>query len=357
MKDEQYTEVEQQIGYEFKNRLLLQQAFTRKSYTTETHDGENNEVLEFIGDKVLDLVVVKVLAEYYGEIGNGKEYECEYSEGKLTEFKKHLVESKMLAERIDEMGFADYLIMGKGDRKNNVQNETHVKEDLFEAILGAVAIDSGWDMDSIQDAVEMMLHLDCYLENGFDTDNDYVSIIQRWSQKTSGELPDYRFMEKDLYQTNRMIHCYTFTNKRNRMEAGEGDIVCELRIDDGEPFVGFGYSKSLARMAAAELAYDYLDEQGMLRTMEDEIDEPTLERAVSQLQELAQKGYFSFPNYEFTEEHDKNGNPVWTCECSIEEYGDSYYNDTKTSSKKESKRIAAYEMLLSILNHENGRVD
>ena len=355
MKEEQYTEVEQQIGYEFNNRLLLQQAFTRKSYTQETHDGENNEVLEFIGDKVLDLVIVKVLTEYYGEINDNKEFECEHTEGKLTEFKKHLVESKMLAERIDEMGFADYLIMGKGDRKNNVQNATHVKEDLFEAILGAVALDSDWDMDALQDAVEMMLHLDCYLENGFDTDQDYVSIIQRWQQKRVGELPDYRFTDKEHYQINRMLRFYVFTNQRNRMEAGEGDIVCELRIDDGEPFVGFGYSKSLARMAAAELAYDYLDEQGLLRTMEDEIEEPTLERAVSQIQELAQKGYFSFPDYVFNEDHDDNGNPIWTCECHIDEYEDYYYDTA--SSKKESKRLAAYAMLRSILNHKNGRCD
>ena len=355
MDDEQYSEVESQIGYKFKNRLLLQQAFTRKSYTAETHDGENNEVLEFIGDKVLDLIIVKVLTEYYGEVGEDHEYECKYSEGKLTEFKKHLVESKMLAERIDEMGFADYLILGKGDRKNSVQNETHVKEDLFEAILGAVALDSEWDLEAMQDAVEIMLHLDHYLENGFDTDQDYVSIIQRWKQKTTGELPFYTF-----YNSKHEYHCnmrLLQVGTRRRMESGEGDIVCELRIDGGSPFVGFGYSKSLARMAAAELAYDYLDEQGLLRTMEDEIDEPTLERAVSQLQGLAQKGYFSFPLYEFEEDHDNNGNPVWTCECSIEEYEDAYLNDQKTSSKKEAKRIAAYEMLLSILNHENGRID
>ena len=74
MKDEQYTEIEQQIGYEFENRLLLQQAFTRKSYTEETHDGDNNEVLEFIGDKVLDLIIVKVLTEYYGDINERNEY-------------------------------------------------------------------------------------------------------------------------------------------------------------------------------------------------------------------------------------------------------------------------------------------
>lgn len=353
MTDEQYTEIEQQIGYEFDNRLLLQQAFTRKSYTEETHDGDNNEVLEFIGDKVLDLVIVKVLTDYYGEINDRNEYECEHTEGKLTEFKKHLVESRMLAKRIDELGFADYLIMGKGDRKNNVQNETHVKEDLFEAILGAVALDSGWDLDAMQDAVEMMLHLDCYLDEGFDEDRDYVSIIQRWQQKRIGELPYYTF-----YNSRYDYHCNMRSLRvgpRRRMEAGEGDNVCELRIDDGEPFVGFGYSKSLARMAAAELAYDYLDEHGLLRTMQDEVGEPSRERAVSQLHELAQKGYFSQPVYEFEEDHDEDGNPVWTCECRIAEYEDVYFYEA--SSKKEAKRLAAYEMLCSILDYENREVE
>ena len=59
----------------------------------------------------------------------------------------------MLSARIDELGFTDFLIMGKGDRKINAQNDIHVKEDLFEAILGAVAIDSDWDMQSMQDVV------------------------------------------------------------------------------------------------------------------------------------------------------------------------------------------------------------
>ena len=151
MQKKDYEEVEQLIGYEFNNRLLLQQAFTRKSYTNETHDCDNNEVLEFVGDKVLDLIVVKALCEYYGEINNRNEFACELNEGKLTELKKQLVESKMLAHRIDELGFAQYLIMGKGDKKNYVQEDMHVKEDLFEAILGAVAIDSNWDMKAMQD--------------------------------------------------------------------------------------------------------------------------------------------------------------------------------------------------------------
>lgn len=351
MQNDDYYLIEKQIGYEFHNRMLLQQAFTRKSYTNETHDGDNNEVLEFIGDKVLDMVVVKALSEYFGDINDRDEYECEYSEGKLTEIKKKLVESKMLSARIDELGFADLLVLGKGDIKINAQNDIHVKEDLFEAILGAVALDSDWDMQSMQDVVEMMLHLTHYIENDDSEVLDYVSLIQQWQQKRIGELPDYCFKSKDDYNRYRIINCWNL-NQRKRIEAGEGNIVCELRIDNGEPFVGFGYSKSQARMIAAELAYDYLNRNGLLYTMSDEIDEPSPEKAINQLQELAQKGYFSMPVYEFKETHDDNGNPIWKCKCIIKDLDEFYYQTSY--SKKEAKKHAAYQTLLAVLESENG---
>lgn len=351
MQNEDYSLIEAQIGYEFNNRMLLQQAFTRKSYTNETHDGDNNEVLEFIGDKVLDLVIVKALSEYYGDVNARDEYECEYSEGKLTEIKKSLVGSKMLSARIDELGFTDFLIMGKGDRKINAQNDIHVKEDLFEAILGAVAIDSDWDMQSMQDVVEMMLHLNHYIENGDSEVLDYVSLIQQWQQKRIGELPDYCFKSKDDYNRYRIIN-YWNLNQRKRIEAGEGNIACELRIDKGEPFVGFGYSKSQARMVAAELAYNYLDNNGLLYTMSDEISEPSPEKAINQLQELAQKGYFTMPIYDFEETYDNSGNPIWMCECFIKDFNESYHQTCR--SKKEAKKQAAYQTLLAILESENG---
>lgn len=362
MNDEQYDKIEQQIGYEFKKRLLLQQAFTRKSYTDETHDGDNNEVLEFIGDKVLDLVIVKALAETYGEVNDRDEFECEYTEGKLTELKKRLVESKMLAERIDELGFAKYLIMGKADKKNNVQETASVKEDLFEAIIGAVAIDSDWDIEAMQEAVEFMLHFDHYLENGFDDENDYVSLIQQWSQKETEELPNYKFLDlldRNISNTQRQsflrnagLHSMLVTEHGLRaMDNPEATIICSLNIGGYGPFIGYGRSKSQARMDAAERTYSYLDEEGLLFSMEDEIDEPSLEKAINQLQELSQKGYFSMPIYTFEEKHDKNGNPYWLCRCEIKDY--VFWYQSKASSKKEAKRQAAYHMLLSILNGEN----
>ena len=70
----------------------------------------------------------------------------------------------MLAHRIDIMGLNEYLIMGKGDVEKNVQNEQSVKEDLFEAIVGAVALDCAWDMETIQDVVEKMLDIEYFKE-------------------------------------------------------------------------------------------------------------------------------------------------------------------------------------------------
>ena len=349
MTEEDYDKIESLIGYEFKRRDLLQQAFTRKSYTNETNDGDNNEVLEFIGDKALDFVVVKALSEYYGEINKRDEFACDLTEGKLTELKKRFVESAMLAHCIDELELSQYLIMGKGDEKNNVQNDTHVKEDLFEAIMGAVAIDSDWDIDALQDVAELMLNIDHYLEHGFDDEENYVALIQQWCQKVSGVLPEYEFEDSGLHRWNSLIIGGHIVGQRDTItnENSDGPIACKLYIDEGNPFIGYGYSKSKARMAAAEIAYEYLEENDMLYTMQDAIGEPTWEKAVSQLQELAQKGYIKYPEYTFDERHDDDGNPLWYCECHVEGYDDYYWSEQ--SSKKIAKRNAAHGMLLNIL--------
>ena len=68
-----FGKIEKTIGYEFKNKDLLQQAFVRKSYSEE-HGGQNNEVLEFIGDKALDFAVVRIMMERFEIITEDKEW-------------------------------------------------------------------------------------------------------------------------------------------------------------------------------------------------------------------------------------------------------------------------------------------
>ncbi len=136
MQEKEIVFIQDQIGYVFANTDLLQQAFIRKSYSNE-HGGQNNEVLEFIGDKVLDYVVVKLLCKKHGRIvldSDFKVYENDYSEGKLTEMKAKLVQKTNLAYRIRMLDLEQFLIMGGSDSKNNAQNEDSVQEDLFEAI-------------------------------------------------------------------------------------------------------------------------------------------------------------------------------------------------------------------------------
>ena len=150
--------IEEILGYIFKNKELLKQSFTRRSYSVE-NSGENNEVLEFIGDNVLDMVVVKNLTGVFDSGISQGQFKSLYNENALTELKKKLVERKKLARRIEELDLAKYLIMGKGEIKNNAQEEVSVKEDLFEAIIGGVALDTAWDFCKIEKVVKNLLSI------------------------------------------------------------------------------------------------------------------------------------------------------------------------------------------------------
>lgn len=350
--------VQAQIGYSFKNLDLLKQAFVRRSFTEE-HGGENNEVLEFIGDKALDLAVVQLLAQQYGHMTNRcpNEFICDYREGDLTRIKSRMVEKKALARRIDDLGFAEYLIMGKSDIQNNVQEELSVKEDLFEAILGSVVLDCSWDFSVISSVVEAMLLPEDFLQD--DTETNYVRLIQEWEMDKNGCIPWYWFEEVNYYSQN--THNYLrfmaiglpVISRPVPMEYSKHKAYfqCELKLLDSLPiFRGIGLSKSEARMSACELAYKYLNEHDLSFSIRDEIENPNKADAINQLEILARRGYFSIPTYDFELRHDENGNPIWKCECHIKEY--DIYIERESSSKKEAKKSAAFEMLKCVLDKE-----
>ena len=246
----------------------------------------------------------------------------------------------MLAHRIDILGFSSFLTMGNGDKHINIQNQQRVKEDLFESILGAIAIDCEWNTDILCQVVDLMLAPSHFLETGF-SNIDYVEEVQKWCQKNQGCLPCYEFSETAIYTYNRLI-----CGINNHPESGKGPHTCQLNFNS-KIFIGHGNSQTKARREAAKLAYEYLDKNNLLIALEKEIEDPCLEKAINQLQELAQKGYFSMPAYKFDEKYDNKGNPYWSCICSIAEYN----NFAESAlSKKEAKKHAAYSMLLYILN-------
>lgn len=357
--------IQNQIGYEFNNEDLLQQAFIRRSYSKE-NGGENNEVLEFIGDKALDLVVVKILTEKYGYMlsecddynyeEDFDEFASEKSESQLTEIKSKLVQKNTLAERIDILELSEFLIMGIGDIKKNVCKENSVKEDLFEAILGAVAIDSNWDMKALQSTVEIMLDPDSIISN--DPDN-YVPFINNWFFKEFKEHPNFMYDNSSYYDENPVLMCsnvirakpkrYTITPSTiNIQNYYETHFKCWLDLYN-KKFIGYGTSKSLARKNLCELLYSYLEENDLLHSIRDEIDNPTKENAINQLETLARRNYFSIPTYDFEQTYDENGNPIWKSTCHIAEESKSF--SAKSSSKKNAKKSAAFKMLRYILKN------
>lgn len=365
--------VQGQIGYTFENIDLLRQAFTRRSYSQE-NGGENNEVLEFIGDKALDFAVVQLLTAKFGSMKNGdpvdgtklsvwekeqlhrkglddcegnNEFSCTYDEGGLTKIKSRMVEKKYLARRMDEMGFSEHLRMGKSDMMNNVANESSVKEDLFEAILGAVTIDCGWDWNRIQSVAEAML-----IPEDFLADDSYVRRIVDWEMQENRCVPWFWFKDGS-YERAWYVGFDGISQPVQLEDYSKIKYHCELKLLDSLPvFRGFGASKSEARENVCKLAYDYLCRNGYIYepSIRDEIEDPNKDDAINQLEILARRGYFDIPEYSFGLEHDGNGNPVWTCECHINEVERRF--EAVSSSKKDAKKSAAFEMLEYVLREE-----
>lgn len=221
--NEHLEEVQQKIDYSFGNIDLLLQAFTRSSYSTQ-YGGENNEVLEFIGDKVLDFYVVKTIAERFGFMKSQSEYYdkdndneefcivAHKNESDFTEIKKEIVSNKTLAKRIDALGFAKYMYLGECDIENNVASQEKVKADLFEAILGAIAIDSDWDAEVLQNSTEYMLKIGRFLSN-VDTEEqrpdkfkeeNAVTTLKELAEHGNCSIPEYVLSDRQVEKDGRL---------------------------------------------------------------------------------------------------------------------------------------------------------
>ena len=320
-----YKNIQKTIGYKFNNDDLLAQAFTRKSYSQE-YGGQNNEVLEFVGDKVLDLVVTKILVDHYGvmtedkrwnelKLKNPHYFQTKSKEGAFTDIKKELVQKKSLSKAIDDLKLARFLFVGNGENINNLSDS--IKEDLFEAILGAVAIDCNWNLDKLIYVTECMIDIHGFLENNFEDDN-YVGNVQEWYMKEYGCLPEYEI--KESYD----------------------GFTCYLSIEH-KLFQGSGISKAKARMDCAEEAYWYLKENKLIKdSIEDYIADYDESNSLRILNELFQKRIIKQPVYSFINEI-KDDKTSWNCVLSIEDV------KKKTKgygySKKDAQRDAALKML------------
>lgn len=127
------TELEKSIGYTFKNKELLKVALTHSSYANE-HQVECNERLEYLGDAVLDLCMSCYL---YDNI--------HLNEGVLTKTRAKAVCEEALNVYAEKIKLNTYLYLGNGEIQNGGRNRPAIIADAFEAMLGAVLLDSNFE--------------------------------------------------------------------------------------------------------------------------------------------------------------------------------------------------------------------
>lgn len=343
--NEKFKDICETIGYTFNNPYLLEQAFIRKSYSIEHPGVENNEVLEFLGDKVLDYVIVWSMStpEWYGSFTQSHQFHSKFDEGKLTNIKKNLVDKEMLAKRMAILDLSKYLVMGNGDIQNNAQNDPSVLEDLFEAILGAAAIDCRWNSTILRNLVYKMLDPVSYLNQGYDQDFNYCSQLQDWCLKHKVPL-EFKFCElspEEMLMTGGI--------------AGFSELLsgykysCYVNMFN-KTFKAQGQSKAGARMKVSKIILDYIkmNKIGEEKTEEaKDKSEVSEDSAVQVLNIFYQKGVIKKPLYEFEEKHDQNGKPYWHVKLSIPEFEPYFYGDFV--SQREGKRKLSLAMINKLI--------
>ena len=129
--------LEEKLGYKFKNINLLENALTHSSYANEVRDGtSSNERLEFLGDSVLSIIVSEFI---YKKFAN-------QPEGELTKLRASLVCEKSLCGFSRKLELGKYLRLGKGEEKGGGRNRDSILADAFEAVLAAMYLDGGFQV-------------------------------------------------------------------------------------------------------------------------------------------------------------------------------------------------------------------
>ena len=242
-------EIEKKIGYTFKDKSVLTQAFTRSSYCNEhrVKGGKgyiSNEVLEFFGDSVLSAAIITLMLKEKTERYEHGVY-TRLNEGDFSNIRSKLSDKRNLSKSMSELDLQKYLLMGDGDSKLGIENEPSVMEDLFESIVGAVYIDCEMNMSEVISVVCRMLDVSVYFSGESAPIQSYKNALQEWCADKKHRLP------APVYKT--------------MSESGpDHKRVYERAVLIGERTVATGVGKNMkiADNAAAEKALEILKNEG-----------------------------------------------------------------------------------------------
>lgn len=223
MAQRELSGLEERIGYTFKDKKLLEQAVTHRSYLNENPQWPvgHNERLEYLGDAVLELVVTEYLYEHYPST----------PEGEMTNWRAALVNATMLAGVTVNMDLNEYMLLSRGEARDTGRARQYILANAIEALIGAMYLDGGYQpckefighfvLTRLPDIISKRLY------------RDPKSLLQEEAQDRISVTPTYQVMEEWGPDHARQFKVGVYLG---RELAGEGQ----------------GESKQDAQQAAAE---------------------------------------------------------------------------------------------------------
>ncbi len=214
--------LEKQIKVQFKDRNLLQSALTHRSYLNENRKWPlpHNERLEFLGDAVLELITTEYLYRTYPN-----------PEGELTNLRSALVNYKMLSEIASGLKLDEHIMLSKGEAKDTGRARQVILANAMEALIGAIYLDSGFEITKNFIYEFVINHLDKIMSDGKILDPK--SKFQELTQEKLGVTPHYQVLAEWGPDHNKNFEVGVF-------------------VGDRQIAKGVGSSKQEAEIAAAE---------------------------------------------------------------------------------------------------------
>ena len=221
--DSNLIKLEKKINIKFKNFELLIKSLTHKSYDSI----HNNEKLEFLGDRVLGLVITKKLLEIYPED----------KEGILDKKLASLVNKKKCFEIAKSLGLEKFILVGNS-KKKLIKIENKIISDCCEALIGAIYLDQGFDV--VENFILKVWKI--HLKSSVVTFVDSKTKLQEYSLKKFKILPIYKLLDN--------------SGPRHKPIFKVG-----VRLQNSKMISATGNSKKDAQQKAATLLLKYLDKQ------------------------------------------------------------------------------------------------
>ena len=215
-----------QLAYSFKRSELLQRALSHRSVGSD-----NNERLEFLGDSILSYVISVELFKRFPTV----------DEGRLSRLRASLVKGDTLAVLGRELSLGDYLRLGPGELKSGGYRRSSILADAFEALLGAIYIDS--DIATVQRVILQLFAERLKAINPESAPKDPKTRLQEYLQSRQLPLPSY-----EVTQITGKAHAQTFT------------VSCHIEGFD-QIVVAEDTSRRKAEQTAAKLILEKLDSE------------------------------------------------------------------------------------------------